>query len=200
MTGRLGAMMGLVGLMVLAGVFLPAASAHASTTPADLFLSSGAAVRWHVSLSDLERRSGPAEAEAEVRVKARHQFALRIKEQFPHSTWTPSQEFVDRHLIRHVTVLLRPGEGGMTLYSAEARLELTRETRKEVLRLLREEVARGRQRLAVKFILFAVGLCVATAAYSYLRRHTSGTSVYWLRAAAVAVLLFGLVGLWWWVQ
>jgi hypothetical protein len=186
----------LLGFVLLAALADPVRSAPADASPNDLFAADNQPKRWTVTLAEHERRTDSLAAEQDVRKKARDLFARRIAQLFPNTEWTPTQEFVDRQLIRHVTVNSRPADGEVLLYSADARLELTPEVRRDILRLLREEEARERQWLFLKGAILALTLCGLVAGYWHLRRRKNGGQTNWLRGAALIILALEGAGLW----
>jgi hypothetical protein len=150
---------------------------------------------WVVDGYDLE---DPQAAQESALRKAHESVEKYVREHYPTLSWAPSlEQLVKAGVVRPEGT---PGthklDTGEEVQEAHAKVELTRDYREGLQRLVLQQHTRQRQWFAARGLAGLVALLLVCAGYLRLEEATRGYYTRLLRLAAFGVLVGVGVGLW----
>lgn len=150
---------------------------------------------WVVDGYDLE---DPQAAQDAALRKAQESVEKYVREHYPTLSWAPSLEQLVKAKVVQVegTPGTRKLDNGEEVQEAHAKVEMTRNYREGLQRLVLQQHTRQRQWFAARGLAGLVALLLVCAGYLRLDEATRGYYTRLLRLAALGVLVGVGVGLW----
>jgi hypothetical protein len=142
--------------------------------------------------------SKPEDAMDDALNQASETFARHMKQKHPGMAWTPSPEFVRKHLVKgepraEPTTVGNSGE----LYQVRLNLELNSEGQKEVEIEAREFLVHQRMLLLGRGVGMLVLVLGGIAAFIRVNDWTKGYLTFPLRLLTIALAAAGIFAIWW---